>query len=165
MRRNFESQSHGKVSAFHVHIVRGRIVPRAAMSLPPKDPFASVDLVDTRLEIALCPPIRSNRDLSQRHSKIEMNDMMKRGPRLPLDCLLLCPGTQTSRQGISEGLCGIIMQYLRRRAYLERPRSLSLVLRDLPVAYFPSESFFYMRRTFMDIMERARATHERSFRS
>ena len=124
----------------------------------------SVDLVDTRLEIAFCSPTHSNRDLSQRHIKIEMNDMMKRGPRLPLlDCLLLCPGTQTSRQGISEGLCGIIMQYLRRRTWNFPARSLAL--RDLPVAYFPSESFFYMRRTFMDIMERARATHEGNFRS
>ena len=94
------------------------------------------------VEIALCPPIRSNRDLSQRHSKIEMNDMMKRGPRLPLDCLLLCTGTQTSRQGISEGLCGIIMQYLRRRAYLELPRSLARSLSGISLSHISPASHF-----------------------
>ena len=128
MRRNFASQSHGKVSAFHVHIVQGRIVPLAAMSLPPKDPFASVRRLgrhETRDRVLPTNPC-SNRDLSQRHIKIEMNDMMKRGPRLPLlDCLLLCPGPQTSRQGISEGLCGITMQYLRRRTWNFPARSLS----------------------------------------
>ena len=74
--------------------------------------------------------------------------------------IAFCFAQEHCRQGISEGLCGIIMQYLRRRTWNFPAPSLPLALRDLPVAYFPSESFFYMRRTFMEIMERARRTNE-----
>ena len=72
----------GKLAPFMSTLCRGASFPaprclflQRILSRP------SVDLDDTRLEIAFCPPTHSNRDLSQRHIKIEMNDMMKRGPR------------------------------------------------------------------------------------